>query len=190
MAELTDVDNLADLAGLMLAARQILQTDANGALKAVALDANKALTTDANGDVAQVDLGTLGRALLALDSGNNKQLLRGDGTLGGEVFGTSANGGCLWPNGELEQWGFIETLDANGGASVVYPRPFSAVSVFIPTILTGWGSSTYMPVVYQSWEWGENILTGTTLWCRLINGTGGSGPLTSGNIRWYARGKA
>ncbi|WP_273728101.1 hypothetical protein [Brucella gallinifaecis] len=25
--------------------------------------------------------------------------------MGGEVFGNSTNGGCLWPNGELEQWG-------------------------------------------------------------------------------------
>lgn len=73
--------SLAELAALTLAARQILQTDVNGALKAVALAANKALVTDANGDIAPIDLGTLGRALLALASGTSAQYIRADGTL-------------------------------------------------------------------------------------------------------------
>src|SRR5690606_28428750 len=65
--------SLGKLAALTLAARQILQTDAAGALKAVALAANKALATDANGDVTPIDLGTLGRALLALATGTTAQ---------------------------------------------------------------------------------------------------------------------
>lgn len=73
--------NLAELAALTLAARQILQTDATGALKAVALAANKAIVTDANGDVAPIDLGTLGRAVLALATGTTAQYMQGDGTL-------------------------------------------------------------------------------------------------------------
>lgn len=81
LAGLADVDNLTDLAGLALAARQILQTDGAGALKAVALAANKALVTNGDGDVAPIDLGTLGRALLALAEGTTSQYVRGDGTL-------------------------------------------------------------------------------------------------------------
>ena len=73
--------SLGKLAALTLAARQILQTDAVGDLKQVALAENKALATDANGDVAPIDLGTLGRALLALDSGTSAQYVRADGTL-------------------------------------------------------------------------------------------------------------
>lgn len=73
--------NLAELAALTLAARQILQTDATGALKAVALAVNKAIVTDANGDVAPIDLGTLGRSVLALATGTTAQYMQGDGTL-------------------------------------------------------------------------------------------------------------
>lgn len=73
--------SLAKLAALSLAARQILQTDETGALKALSLAANKALVTDANKDVQQIDLGTLGRALLALATGTNAQYVRGDGNL-------------------------------------------------------------------------------------------------------------
>lgn len=73
--------SVSSLAALTLAARQILQTDAAGDLKQVALAANKALVTDANGDVAPIDLGTLGRTLLALATGTNAQYVQGDGTL-------------------------------------------------------------------------------------------------------------
>ncbi|WP_266019063.1 hypothetical protein [Brucella intermedia] len=73
--------SLGKLAALTLAARQILQTDAEGDLKQVALAANKALVTDANGDVTPIDLGALGRALLALATGTNAQYVRGDGQL-------------------------------------------------------------------------------------------------------------
>ncbi|MDX4076546.1 hypothetical protein SDB63_23970, partial [Brucella sp. NBRC 113783] len=59
----------------------ILQTDATGDLKQISLAANKALATDANGDVAPIDLGTLGRALLALAIGTTAQYVQGDGTL-------------------------------------------------------------------------------------------------------------
>lgn len=73
--------SLGKLAALTLAARQILQTDAAGDLKQVALAENKALATDANGDVTPIDLGTLGRALLALATGTSAQYVQGDGTL-------------------------------------------------------------------------------------------------------------
>ncbi|MDR6430998.1 hypothetical protein [Brucella pseudogrignonensis] len=59
-------DSLAKLAALTLAARQILQTDENGALKTLALVANKFLRTDANGDLALSDLGAAAIALLNL----------------------------------------------------------------------------------------------------------------------------
>lgn len=58
--------SLGKLAALTLAARQILQTDENGALKALALAANKFLRTDANGDLALSDLGSAAIALLNL----------------------------------------------------------------------------------------------------------------------------
>ena len=73
--------SLGKLAALTLAPRQVLQTDAAGALQAITLVANKAIVTDANKDVQQIDLGTLGRALLALASGTNAQYVQGDGTL-------------------------------------------------------------------------------------------------------------
>ncbi|MCH6206667.1 hypothetical protein L3V16_22870, partial [Brucella ciceri] len=79
--QILQTDQSGALTALTLAARQILQTDANGALKAVALAANKALVTDANGDVTPIDLGALGRALLALATGTNAQYVRGDGQL-------------------------------------------------------------------------------------------------------------
>lgn len=179
--------SLGKLAALTLAARQILQTDAAGDLKQVALAANKALATDANGDVTLVDLGTLGRDLLSLSTGTDKQFIRGDGTLGGEVFGTAINGGVIWPNGEMEQWGFVGSLDSGGGAVITYPRAFSEISIFIPVILTDWVSGTFAPLIYQDWAWGNNRLTSQTVWCRRAD-TGG--PLLVGNIRWYARGKA
>ena len=179
--------SLGKLAALTLAARQILQTDAAGDLKQVALAANKALATDGNGDVTPIDLGTLGRDLLSLSTGTDKQFIRGDGTLGGEVFGTATNGGVIWPNGEIEQWGFVGSLDSGGGAVITYPRAFSEISIFIPVILTDWVSGTFAPLIYQDWAWGNNRLTSQTVWCRRAD-TGG--PLLVGNIRWYARGKA
>ena len=79
--QILQTDAQGQLTLLQLAARQILQTDQNGALKTVALAANKALVTNASGDVAPIDLGTLGRALLALASGTSAQFVQGDGTL-------------------------------------------------------------------------------------------------------------
>ncbi|MEJ5026383.1 hypothetical protein [Brucella anthropi] len=79
--QILQTDNTGKFAALTLAARQILQTDATGVLKAVALAANKSLVTDANGDVAPIDLGTLGRTLLALAAGTSAQYVQGDGTL-------------------------------------------------------------------------------------------------------------
>ncbi|MFK3663930.1 hypothetical protein ACI2JN_01550 [Ochrobactrum teleogrylli] len=73
--------SLANLAALTLGNRQILQTNASGDLMQVALATNKVLVTDANADVAPIDLGTLGRALLALASGTSAQYVQGDGTL-------------------------------------------------------------------------------------------------------------
>lgn len=79
--QILQTDNAGKFAALTLAARQILQTDATGVLKAVALAANKALVTNGDGDVAPIDLGTLGRALLALATGTTAQYVQGDGTL-------------------------------------------------------------------------------------------------------------
>ncbi|MGN7963384.1 hypothetical protein [Brucella sp. 22210] len=73
--------SLDKLAALTLAARQILQTDAAGDLKQISLAANKAIATDANGDVTPIDLGTLGRSLLALAAGTSAHYVQGDGTL-------------------------------------------------------------------------------------------------------------
>ena len=58
--------------------------DPNGSLAkfaALTVAANKALTTDGSGNAQQIDLGTLGRALLALASGTTAQYVQGDGTL-------------------------------------------------------------------------------------------------------------
>lgn len=58
--------------------------DPNGSLSklaALTLAANKAITTDGSGNAQQSDLGTLGRALLALATGTSAQYVQGDGTL-------------------------------------------------------------------------------------------------------------
>ncbi|WP_247870393.1 hypothetical protein [Ochrobactrum sp. CGA5] len=73
--------SLGKLAALTLGNRQILQTDGAGDLKQVALAANKAIATDGNGDISPIDLGALGRALLALATGTSAQYVQGDGTL-------------------------------------------------------------------------------------------------------------
>lgn len=52
-----------------------------GKLAALTLAANKAITTDGSGNAQQIDLGTLGRALLALATGTSAQYVRADGTL-------------------------------------------------------------------------------------------------------------
>ncbi|NVM41955.1 hypothetical protein HWX16_16630 [Ochrobactrum intermedium] len=52
-----------------------------GKLAALTLAANKAITTDGSGNAQQIDIDTLGRALLALAAGNNTQYVQGDGTL-------------------------------------------------------------------------------------------------------------
>ncbi len=52
-----------------------------GKLAALTLEENKVVTTDGSGNVQQIDLGTLGRALLALANGASAQYVRGDGTL-------------------------------------------------------------------------------------------------------------
>jgi len=68
LRDLLESGNLTDLAGLPLAARQILQTDENGALKAIALAANKTLRTDAN---ANIVLANVEKPLLAAYGGDD-----------------------------------------------------------------------------------------------------------------------
>ncbi len=51
-----------------------------GKLAALTLAANKALTTDSSGNAEQIDLGTLGRAVLSLEAGTTNEYIRGDGT--------------------------------------------------------------------------------------------------------------
>lgn len=52
-----------------------------GKLSALTLAANKVVATDGSGNAQQIDLGTLGHALLALANGTNAQYVQGDGTL-------------------------------------------------------------------------------------------------------------
>ncbi|RRY08999.1 hypothetical protein [Brucella anthropi] len=58
--------SLGKLAALELAARQLMQTDTNGALTAVNLLANKILHTGASGDITQSDITTAALVLLKL----------------------------------------------------------------------------------------------------------------------------
>ncbi len=74
------IGNVEQLSALSFAARQILQTGADGRLKLVNLAADKALVTDNNGDVTPIDLGAFGRILLALAAGTSAQYMQGDGT--------------------------------------------------------------------------------------------------------------
>ena len=52
-----------------------------GKLAALTLEANKAITTDGRGNAQRSDIGALGRALLALATGNSSEYVRADGTL-------------------------------------------------------------------------------------------------------------
>ncbi|MBD7992821.1 hypothetical protein H9643_18760 [Ochrobactrum sp. Sa2BUA5] len=52
-----------------------------GKLAALTLAANKAVTTDGSGNAQQIDLGTLGRALLALAAGTSAQIIQADGEI-------------------------------------------------------------------------------------------------------------
>ncbi len=52
-----------------------------GKLAALTLTADKAVTTDGSGNAQQIDLGTLGRALLALAAGTTAQIIQADGAI-------------------------------------------------------------------------------------------------------------
>ncbi len=56
-------------------------TGSLGKLAALTLAADKTITTDGSGNAQQIDLGTLGRALLALASGTSGQIVQADGTI-------------------------------------------------------------------------------------------------------------
>lgn len=63
--QILQTDAAGALTALTLGARQILQTDETGALKAIVLAANKLLNTDANGDVLLSDITAYGRSVVA-----------------------------------------------------------------------------------------------------------------------------
>ncbi|WP_210261413.1 gp53-like domain-containing protein [Ochrobactrum soli] len=148
--ELTDLvtdpnGNLAELAALTLAARQILQTDAEGALKAVALAANKFLRTDANGDVTLSDIQAWATSMLGLVGAENKfpylnaanTAALADITPFARNILDDANGSSVWttlggsssdtiirfPNGIILQRGW-NTLPAVGYGTLAFPTAF------------------------------------------------------------------
>ncbi|WP_024898768.1 gp53-like domain-containing protein [Brucella rhizosphaerae] len=148
--------SLGKLADLTLAARQILQTDENGALKALALAANKFLRTDANGDLALSDLGAAAIALLNLSgtaAADRLPYLTGVNGAGLTVLSAfarsildDANGDAVWntmggggsgvggttavivlPNGyKIMQWATVPQTNAAGGFNVTYPVAFTS----------------------------------------------------------------
>nr|WP_196108106.1 MULTISPECIES: hypothetical protein [unclassified Ochrobactrum] len=153
--------SVASLAALTLAARQILQTDASKQLKQVALAANKAIVTDSNGDLSPIDLGTLGRTLLALANGTGAQYVQGDGT--------------LQPKAELPVSTAMQTaLDAKIGSGQVLPAVASGAAGAIGTYgLMRWvGSTVLSPGQTTS---GVNL--------EFTNGAGNSWSVPSGTWR-------
>ena len=156
--------SLAKLAGLSLAARQILQTDENGALKALALSASKFLRTDANGDLALSDLGAAAIALLNLSgtaaadrlpyltgaSGSGLTVLTAfarsilddaDGDAVWNTIGGADSGGfssyCKLPSGTMLQKGSsVLTSNEAAGFTVAFPASFISTE-HVPIMANG-----------------------------------------------------
>lgn len=103
-------------------------------LSALTLVANKALSTDGSGNAQQIDLGTLGRALLAMASGTNAQYVQGDGTL-------QAKSGL--PVSTAQQTALNNKLNLTGGnlSGDIY-----STGRFITEIAVG-SSTTYSPQI-------------------------------------------
>lgn len=125
-----------------------------GKLAALVLAANKTLVTDNTGNPAQIDLGTLGRALLALATGGADQYVQADGT--------------LKPKSDLPVSTATQTaINAKIGSAQVLPAVAAATygsvgtyalmrwmggTVINPGTITGGQNLTYTNGAGTSWE--------------------------------------
>ncbi len=177
---------LAKFAALTVTARQIFQTDENGALKAIALAANKLLNTDANGDILLSGITPFARTVL--DDASGSAMFA---TMGARIFGSGDNGGVVFPNGIIIQWGFIGVV-SGAGTLITYPEAFpSSCFVFNAQIFTDYRSDTFAPLVYADWDFSSGGLSQRSIWTRQINQNGSSVTVTGlndMNIRWFAIG--
>lgn len=168
--------SLANLAALTLTARRILQTDATGALKQVALAANKFLRTDANGDITLSDITAAAIALLNLSgtaSADQLPYLTGANGAGltaltsfARTILDDASGAAMWstmgattvagnpgylvfPNALKIQWGNQALTASSGVCTVAYPTSFTTFA--IPVFVNGdTNAYTYTPMGYRS----------------------------------------
>lgn len=204
--------SLGKLAALTLAARQILQTDDNGALKALALAANKFIRTDANGDLALSDLGSASIALLNLSgtaaadrlpyltgvSGSGLTVLtafartilddaNGDAvwnSIGGSQS-TSAIGYVKLPGGFMIQKGSsIVTTNSGGGFTFAFPSAFANTDHV--TIMSNGDrnvNALISPVINR-----DALSSGGVNGVLINTGTGGTFPNQVARVDWHSIG--
>jgi hypothetical protein len=100
-------------------------TGSLGKLAGLTLDENKVVTTDGSGNAQQIDLGTLGRAMLALATGTSAQYVQGDGTL-------QAKSGL--PISTATQTALNDKLSMSAGGSVAVLRVNGALYTYVNQI--------------------------------------------------------
>ncbi len=204
-------NSLAKLADLMLAARQILQTDESGALKAISLAANKFLRTDANGDLALSDLGAAAIALLNLSGtaeADRLPYLTGANGAGltpitafarsllddpnpasmavtlGNVWSFLGNGYCKLSFGLYLMWG--NTSSTNPDYRVNFPTAFPGFVMYVNMINVydyGGANNTFMAASTSNLN-----NSGFDARCRVIQNGGLVGPQSNLPLRWFAIG--
>ena len=112
-------------------------------------------------------------------------------TMGARIFGSGDNGGVVFPNGIIIQWGFIGVV-SGAGTLITYPEAFpSSCFVFNAQIFTDYRSDTFAPLVYADWDFSSGGLSQRSIWTRQINQNGSSVTVTGlndMNIRWFAIG--
>jgi len=200
--------SLGKLAALTLAARQILQTDENGALKQVALAASKFLRTDGNGDIVLSDLGAAAIALLNLSgtaAADHLPYLTGANGAGltaltalarsviasstgaamwtamGGVFSGNANSGYLKrPDGTIRVWG-ISAAQSDTTTPFATTMP-NAVLSHGANFTNAASTATEMISVQAS-----TVATNGITWRPRYNANGAMG-IASQSFKWWAEG--
>ncbi len=128
--------------------------DAKGSLKKLAaleLAANKAITTDDSGNAQQIDLGTLGRALLPLANGTSAQYVQGDGTLQAKTALPVSSATQAALSGKLNLAGGGTIVGALGvqDARITNYANFTNVHQYSPGVYTSLGSGIWFALVVE-----------------------------------------
>ncbi|PRA81617.1 hypothetical protein CQ054_20340 [Ochrobactrum sp. MYb29] len=159
---------LAKFAALTVAARQIFQTDENGALKALALLANKFIYTDANKDLAQGDITPWALSMLGLAGVADRM-----------PYLSAANSSALTP---LTAFARSILDDANAsavrttlGLGTAATRDVGTSGSVIP-ILNAANTYSQPQIINCATQYVDNLT--------LINSSAASSPRQGGKLRW------